>query len=115
MALQKVGAKSVRVQTLSEPEAISADAFISLGDDDLASDLAEAFSQLGARSADPFNRRMHAVELAGALCAAVNKTGIVELKTLRRMEVKLSKYGYGVWTPNPLSIDHNMVVWDADR
>ena len=88
MALQKVGAKSVRVQTLSEPEAISADAFISLGDDDLASDLAEAFSQLGARSADPFNRRMHAAELAGALCAAVNKAGMVELaqSLLRRSE-----------------------------
>ena len=51
MALQKVGAKSVRVQTLSEPEAISADALISLGDDDLDSDLAEeAFSQLWARA-----------------------------------------------------------------
>ena len=36
-------------------------------------------------------------------------------RTYRRMELTLSRYGYGVWTPSPPSIDHNMVVWDANR
>ena len=28
-----------------------------------------------------------------------------------RMDLKLSKYGYGVWAPFPLSMDHNMERW----
>ena len=27
------------------------------------------------------------------------------------MDLKLSKYGYGVWAPFPLSMDHNMERW----
>ena len=34
-----------------------------------------------------------------------------EIRISIRMDLKLSKYGYGVWAPFPLSMDHNMERW----
>ena len=35
----------------------------------------------------------------------------VQVRISIRMDLKLSKYGYGVWAPFPLSMDHNMERW----
>ena len=77
-ALGKVGAHVTVMAALIATAAEGDPVPFSFGDDEIAGELAGAFSKLGATSADVFYYTISADELAGALCSAAGRPGLHE-------------------------------------